>query len=61
MPTVSFTVLLVVAVLVAIGLFVMSAALQPAGAGKVCRAAGCRHRNPPAAVFCARCGTKLTD
>lgn len=61
--TVLELVLLVAAGLILLGYSVLRSARQPTPrvlpVEGVCPAEGCRYRNPPHAVYCAKCGRKL--
>ena len=54
-----FMIWLLAGALGVLGLLIIRSALRPVRS-RVCRTAGCGHANPIAAVYCARCGEKLT-
>ncbi len=58
MPPATFVILLLVVVLAVLGLSIICGALG-AGRGAACPNPDCRHRNPPTARYCARCGGEL--
>jgi hypothetical protein len=57
----TLTVFVAVAALVLLGVLILRATLPPAARQRICRASGCGHKNLAAAIYCARCGARLTD